>query len=1081
MTSPALSGNNLTSICPAEVRNDTAPNVKISNFQSSKLTPTTFEFDLRTTTELCPRAYASPRSLPDDYQPLLYGNNELDVFPALPGNDSNSICPAVARSDSALLLNDDTFQPNSLRSKNQPVEHDTSISVYYQNVRGLRTKTDEFFVAVSDAQYDVIVLTETWLNECFYSAQLFGNAYTVYRNDRNPQKTGKNRGGGVLIAAATRLNSLLSPIRPSDSIEQLWVKIICPNRAICLGVVYISPDCAGNVVSIESHIDSACQQSNSLQPNDMHVIFGDYNQPHLSWIKCSSGYAFVDPSSSTLSPASVALLDGFAITGMRQMNTAVNSSNRTLDLVFVNDDAKEVCSLVEAHEPLIEADRYHPPLLLTLRTTLPSFEITAGINEYNFRRADFVALNQSLLSANWDELNDIEDVDLAVQFFSDRLKCSFQLHVPTSRQRMKPPWSNLRLRQLKRQRSAALRKYTNRRNPVTKHIFCLVSNEYRAYNRHLYSCYVKRTQDELRENPKRFWSFVNEKRKQHGLPSSMFLKNNVSDNNQTTCDLYARHFSSVFNTTSASVTQISEVLQNVPEGIIDFGHIEFCEADIKAGISKLKASSSVGPDGIPSIVLKKYVESLCAPLQKICNLSLQQNKFPEAWKRSFIFPVHKKGDKRNIENYRGITSLCAGSKLLEIIVGEVLFRETKSYISIEQHGFFPKRSINTNLLQFTSFCIRHMEESTQVDAVYTDLKAAFDRIDHLILLRKLKRLGASENFVCWLKTYLTNRYLSVKIGCTESFGFCNRSGVPQGSNLGPLLFLIFFNDVCFVIPPGCKLLYADDLKLFLAVRSVEDCRQLQDFVNRFAEWCFINNLTISVSKCSIITFTRSKAPIVYEYMIEGSQLERVTVVKDLGVELDTKLTFQHHYSSILSKANRNLGFIMRLAKNFRDPYCLRALYFSLVRSVLDTASVVWSPFSVSWSSRIETVQRKFIRHALRHLPWSDPVNLPPYEHRCKLLDIDTLDSRRKVSRAIFVAQVLKGEIDAPDILAMININVMPRPLRTRGFIRPAFHRTLYGQNEPVQAMCTVFNDVYDQFDFNISTQKFKSRIRNCFM
>lgn len=303
-------------------------------------------------------------------------------------------------------------------------------------------------------------------------------------------------------------------------------------------------------------------------------------------------------------------------------------------------------------------------------------------------------------------------------------------------------------------------------------------------------------------------------------------------------------------------------------------------------------------------MLKKCAGVLCRPLRALFNLSLRCQRFPECWKRSHLFPVFKKGDKRDIANYRGITSLCAGSKLFEILMGEVLFRELKSYISVEQHGFFPGRSTSTNLLEFTSFCISGMDAGAQIDAVYTDLKAAFDRIDHRILLAKLDRLGVSNEIVLWLQSYLSNRKLSVKIGSLESHSFSNSSGVPQGSNLGPLLFSVFFNDVCLLLPPGCKLVYADDLKLYLLITSIDDCLQLQRLIDSFSAWCTRNFLIVSVSKCSVISFSRKKNDIVYPYSINNLPLTRVSEVRDLGVILDKKLTFHSHYLSIIAKANR---------------------------------------------------------------------------------------------------------------------------------------------------------------------------------
>ena len=156
-----------------------------------------------------------------------------------------------------------------------------------------------------------------------------------------------------------------------------------------------------------------------------------------------------------------------------------------------------------------------------------------------------------------------------------------------------------------------------------------------------------------------------------------------------------------------------------------------------------------------------------------------------------MFPVFKKGDKRNVEHYRGISCLCACSKIFETIVHNHLMFSIKSYISTAQHGFYPGRSVSTNLLEFTSLCLRGINCGLQVDAVYTNLKAAFDRVDHGILCAKCDTLGTSTGLVKWLISYLRNRQIAVKLGTSQSAWFSNNSGVPQGSILGPLLFSLY--------------------------------------------------------------------------------------------------------------------------------------------------------------------------------------------------------------------------------------------------------------------------------------------------
>ena len=231
----------------------------------------------------------------------------------------------------------------------------------------------------------------------------------------------------------------------------------------------------------------------------------------------------------------------------------------------------------------------------------------------------------------------------------------------------------------------------------------------------------------------------------------MFYGNVVGSTAREKCNLFASHFQSAFNNFVSSSAQIDRACRNTPSNVCSLSQLQITPEQVQTAILKLKTSYT-SPDGIPSCVFKKCSDILVHPLAWIFNASLRQSKFPTGWKSSIMFPVHKKNDKQNIENYRGITSLCACSKIFEIVMNNVLFTSCKHYISVDQHGFYPRRSTSTNLVQFTSFCLRHMDSGMQVDTVYTDLKSAFDRVDHGILLARLRKLGLSDDLVRWLKS-----------------------------------------------------------------------------------------------------------------------------------------------------------------------------------------------------------------------------------------------------------------------------------------------------------------------------------------
>ena len=199
-------------------------------------------------------------------------------------------------------------------------------------------------------------------------------------------------------------------------------------------------------------------------------------------------------------------------------------------------------------------------------------------------------------------------------------------------------------------------------------------------------------------------------------------------------------------------------------------------------------------------------------------------------------------------------------------------------------------------------------------------------------------------------------------------------------------------------------------------------------------------------------------------------------VKDLGVYLDDNLTFAEHVSIITSKAFMVLAFIRRNTQAFQDVYCLKTLYWLLVRSIIEYGVLVWAPHFAIHTDRIERIQKNFIRYALRHLPWNQPMDLTPYVQRCQLVNLPTLSTRRILLQRLFIFDLLSNNIDCSDLLNRLRFNVPARSLRNYDFFRPSFNRTVYGQNNPLWACCQKFNDVAYVYDFNVSRTMLKSRL-----
>lgn len=266
------------------------------------------------------------------------------------------------------------------------------------------------------------------------------------------------------------------------------------------------------------------------------------------------------------------------------------------------------------------------------------------------------------------------------------------------------------------------------------------------------------------------------------------------------------------------------------------------------------------------------------------------------------------------------------SKVFERLVFNKLFEEVKVGIHHSQHGFYEKSSTQTNLMEYISTVADAIVNGGQVDTVYTDFAKAFDKVDHAILLRKLSSFNVSENMLQWFSSYLCNRSQTVVIGGSRSAVFVPTSGVPQGSILGPLLFIIFINDLLSSLS-SCSG-FADDLKVYRSVSSTYDCQLLQDYVMKVVEWCRVNRMELNVKKCAVMLTSHSHNKIIFPYAIADEVLDRLSSKKDLGIVIDDKLSFNEHIDDMIRKSYRTLGFIFRCGRYFSRRDSLYLLYSS---------------------------------------------------------------------------------------------------------------------------------------------------------
>lgn len=445
-----------------------------------------------------------------------------------------------------------------------------------------------------------------------------------------------------------------------------------------------------------------------------------------------------------------------------------------------------------------------------------------------------------------------------------------------------------------------------------------------------------------------------------------------------------------------------------------------------------------------------------------------------------MLEISKTGNTGNIIKYRGISILPNFAKVFEASVYTITYSSIKNSISTCQHGFMEKRSTVSNLACLSQFISDSLDNRGQVDVVYTDFSKAFDRVDHKLLIDKLNHIGFSNSLSNFFISYLKNRLQYVYYYGFRSNTYLATSGVPQGSNLGPLLFIIFINDLCDSL--DCeKLLFADDLKIFSNIYNIDDCITLQQQIHKIEGWCTSNKLEMNVTKCKVVTYTRKTTRNEFPYTFNNTALARGQTIKDLGILFDSKLDFVEHVSTITNSAAKLLGFIIRNCKQFSNVNTLKTLYFSLVRSKIEYGAIIWNPIYNVHSESLERIQRKFMKYLAFKVDHHYPEQGYSNDLLLSRFDMQSLKNRRTIMFLIFLYKLVNYAIDCPTLLSKINFKIPRLEARQNVlFYCPTSH-TNVKQKSPIYISMELYNTLSDRCDiFNSSLNNYTKIIKTIY-
>ena len=464
-------------------------------------------------------------------------------------------------------------------------------------------------------------------------------------------------------------------------------------------------------------------------------------------------------------------------------------------------------------------------------------------------------------------------------------------------------------------------------------------------------------------------------------------------------ELFAESFSSVYRADLLDAPAPHQLFNGTLNNI-DFSIEEVCKI-----LRALDDSSSMGPDSVHPRVLKSCANSLAYPLYLIFKDSFYSRRVPKQWSVSNIIPIFKKGSRCNPLNYRpiSITSVCC--KTMERIVTNRLveYLETNGILATEQYGFRKGRSVEDQLLLAYNDVTEWVDQGFIVDIVHFDCSKAFDVVNHSILLTKLRCIGIEDFFLDWIYAFLTERIMYVVIEGESSNPKSVKSGVPQGSVLGPILFLIYIN--CLARGIACRFyIFADDLKIYLRIRYLNRTDTLLDLSVAQNDINLINNtgkswgLSMNANKCVVMRFQRgnrvdwnSLGPL-SQYYLDNTPIKFVESHTDLGITIDCSLKFHLHVQTVTNKAAGLISNILR-STLCRSIKFMMSIYKTYIRPLLEFSVSVWATGYVGDMNLLESIQRRWTRNVegLENLDYYQRlIRLDLYSVKGRLLRADLI-------------------------------------------------------------------------------------------
>jgi hypothetical protein len=841
------------------------------------------------------------------------------------------------------------------------------------NARSIRNKIDdlEAFLVEEDGRkerLDALFVTETFLSSDTNSMFNRFSDFVVHRADR----IGRGH-GGVAILVRKNLNVEVVGSFCFDGLtEILWVKI----NSVLFGCVYRSPGATAAV-------DKSLLENISLfgERDEDLVLLGDFNLPGLFPVIGQPKERFAD------------FYHTFSDFGLVQLVDKPTRGENVLDLVLTSDNF--LISRVDTRAPLADSDHEMVLFDVNIRTVNPK-----KVPKRNFHKADYDGMEAFLYTIDWENLfADAVGVIAKWSIFKDILDFAFEQFVPmtTPGGSIKNPLS-VDTRRLLKVKKKSYQRYRRTRNKASADRLKAASKAARA------GCRKDRLRLEksvLTSGSKNnFFKFVKSQLSSGGGIPVLLDKNGTRCSDaKSKSDALSEQFASVFTRDDG----ILPLFENRTTETCEW--LDITEDLVLEALKRQPAKTSLGPDNIPAIVLNKCAHSISAPLTVIFRESLSTGVLPNDWLSAIVVPIYKKGSTSEPGNYRPVSLTSPCSKVLEHMLKKRILDHltANNLISKEQHGFLANKSTLSNTLSCLNNWFAALDKGDLIHSVFLDFAKAFDTVSHSKLHHKLAAYGIHGAILGWIQAFLSGRSQKVRVGASLSGEAVVSSGVPQGTVLGPLLFVLFVNDLPQAV--ACdNLLFADDSKLYTICKKIEMAMpnpRLSESLNAVHEWAKTWQLSLSIPKCKVFCF--GQAGVAPQYSIAGTLLGTESNVSDLGVLLSSTAKSSNHCLNISKKGLQMVAIIFR---NFRcrNTKFLTDMFNIYVLPTVSYNSPAWNPYLLKDIRQVERVLRTFTRR----IPGMSGLS---YEERLRQLNMHSLEETRLRADLVLTYRILNGLVE----------------------------------------------------------------------